>query len=610
MHVRAAGAGGGRTRRTAIAIAAGIRGWLFVGTAILAAAASGSPRLGAQDARAIPASLYAGLTWQLTGPFDGGPIASVEGVAGEPGVYVITTPSGGAWKTIDGGQTWTSIDRPSVRAGGSADPQRWIDPANARRIVRVDAPGIAVSLDAGATWTSFHHLPIAEVARLTPHEHAVESPTRRRIDGTPVTVSIADPAKPGLIFAGTKTSVYVSFDNGVEWAPLQLNMPAVAINDLDIRGNDLIAATQGRSTWTLADISPLRQIDRASASAAALLFKPVDAVLGPEASVDLDYALGASATGPVMLDVLDAAGRLIHSASSVAPDPADRWLPVALPLATTRGHHRVVWRVRFDPPPSPNHRFAQLARSLYEHLPANPDGPQVLAGSYRLRLTVAGREYFQPLVVRNQASATPASLEARRQQFDLAMKAYDAMSASHRGFLQLKRLRNQITPLLTSSDPDIAAAAADLDTRLAAIDGSDWTGLVIPDADNDASEADEDAKEGKHPDFVPPKAVPLSKDYDDPTTILGRAFANVDHAPAFAILSTALGGVVTKTDAATAPDPLANESYNRSCQQLAGVLQTWQTINAQDLPRLNGELAKRKLAALPVVSNVPAIACR
>jgi hypothetical protein len=586
-----------------------MRGWLLVGTAILAAAASGSPRLGAQNARAIPASLYAGLTWQCTGPFDGGPIASVEGVAGEPGVYVITTPSGGAWKTIDGGDSWTSIDRTSVRPVAGADPERWIDPANPRRIVRVDAPGIAVSLDAGGTWTSFHRLPIAEVTRLAPHEHPVESSTRRQIDGTPVGVSIADPARAGLIFAGTKTSVYVSFDNGVEWAPLQLNMPAVAINDLDIRGNDLIAATQGRSIWTLADISPLRQIDRASASAAALLFKPVDAVLGPEARVDLDYALGASATGPVLLDVLDAAGHLIHAASSVAPDPADRWLPVALPLATTRGHHRVVWRLRFDPPPSPNHRFAQLARALYEHLPANPDGPQVLAGSYRVRLTVGGRQYLQPLVVRNEASATPASLEARRQQFDLAMKAYDAMSASHRGFLRLKRVRSQIAPLLRSTDPDIAAAATDLDTRLAAIDGSDWTGLVIPDADNDASEADEDAKEGKHPDFVPPKAVPLSKDYDDPTTILGRAFANVDHAPAFAILSTTLGEVVTKTDAASAPDALTIETYDRSCQQLAGVLDAWRAINAQDLPRLNEALAKRMLPPVAIAANLSSISC-
>ncbi len=593
---------------------------VLVGAAVITAVASGSLRLGAQDARAIPSSLYAGLTWRCTGPFDGGPVASVEGVAGQPGVYVVTTPSGGTWKTIDGGDSWASIDRTSVArvndppAGGSltqpasGEAPRWTDPANPRRIVRTDAQGIAVSLDGGATWTVFHHLPIAEIARLAPREHPAESAASpRRVAGAPVTVSIADPVRPALIFAGTKTSVYVSFDGGAAWASLQLNLPSVGINDLDIRGNDLVAATQGRSIWTLGDISPLRQIDRASDSAAALLFKPADAVLKPGADVDLDYYLGASPVGGVTLDVLDPAGRVVHSASSAPPDATDRWLPVARPLATTVGHHRATWTLRFDPPPSPNHRFAQLARSLYENLPPDPDGPLVLAGSYRVRLTAGGREYSQPLVVRNEPAATPASLEARRQQFDLAMRTDDAMQMSHRGFLQLRRVRDRIRPLLSSPDADLVAAAADLDARLAAIDGSDWTGLVIPDADDESQEVDE--KEGKHPDFVPPKAVPLSKDYDDPTSILGRAFGNVDHAPAFAILSTTLGGVMRTTAASRAPDALAVETYDRSCQQLAGVLDAWRAINATDLPRLNGELATRTLPPVAIAASVPAVAC-
>jgi hypothetical protein len=133
---------------------------------------------------------------------------------------------------------------------------------------------------------------------------------------------------------------------------------------------------------------------------------------------------------------------------------------------------------------------------------------------------------------------------------------------------------------------------------------------VIPDADDEVNGEDE-AKEGKHPDFVPPKPVSLSKDYDDPTSILGRAFGNVDHAPAFAILGTKLGEMLTAIGAhASAPDALATGNYDTSCQQLAGVLETWRAVNAQDLPRLNAELAARKLPALPVVSAVPSIACR
>ena len=95
-----------------------------------------------------------------------------------------------------------------------------------------------------------------------------------------------------------------------------------------------------------------------------------------------------------------------------------------------------------------------------------------------------------------------------------------------------------------------------------------------------------DEKEGKHPDFVPPKPVSLSKDYDDPTSVLGRNFANVNHAPAFAILGTKLGEMLTRIGRGTdAPDALAVQNYATSCQQLAGVLDAWRAINAQDLPR-------------------------
>jgi hypothetical protein len=266
----------------------------------------------------------------------------------------------------------------------------------------------------------------------------------------------------------------------------------------------------------------------------------------------------------------------------------------------------VTWNLRVDPPPSPHHRFAQLARTLFEDTPADPDGPPVLAGTYLVRLTAGGRTYAQPLVVGSNPTMAAPALKA---QFDLAMKAYGAMQVAHRTFLQLTRVRGQLRPLLASPDGEVAAAAADLEARLVVLDGSDWTGLVIPDADDEAQEVDE--KEGKHPDFVPPKAVSLSKDYDDPTSVLGRNFANVDHAPAFAILGTKFGELLTRIGRdAAAPDTLAVESYHGACQQLLGVLDAWRTINARDLPRMNVDLAKRRLPPLPVAAGVPAIVCR
>ena len=155
------------------------------------------------------------------------------------------------------------VDRSSERRCRHVRPaslDRSRQPAPHRR---TDAQGIAVSLDGGATWMASHHLPIAEIAASSPREHPAEPAGRRQsINGTPVNVSIADPTRAGLVFAGTNDAVYVSFDDGVRWESLRLNLPSVAINDLDIRGNDLVAATQGRSIWELDDISPLRQSAR------------------------------------------------------------------------------------------------------------------------------------------------------------------------------------------------------------------------------------------------------------------------------------------------------------------------------------------------------------
>jgi hypothetical protein len=578
----------------------------LVGTLSVAAAATAPVR-----AQPVSPNLYAGLTWRCVGPFDGGPVASVTGVAGEAGVYVITTPSGGVWTTIDGGDTWASIDRRRVPAA-SPDPQRWTDPANPRRIVRTEAQGIGVSLDGGATWTASHHLPIAEVAHLAPRSAKTEAIVPpRTIAGKPVNVSIADPARAGLIFAGTNDSVYVSFDNGTRWESLRLNLPAAAINDLDIRGDNLVAATQGRSVWQLDDISPLRQLGGADASAAAILFKPADAV--PVSGANLDYYLGASSSGAVKLEILDLGGRIVHAATSAPADAADRWLPVMRPLSAAPGHHRVVWNLRLDPPPAQKHRYAHFARALFEDMPPDLDGPPVLPGSYRVRLTVAGQAYTQPLTVHNdpRVGEAPATLSAQRRQFALAMKVYDAMRIAHREFAQLARVRAQLKPLLTSTDSDVAGPAADLDARLVQLDGSDWTDLIIPDEDQEEFDPAEAEEQGiKHPDFVPPKPVSVSKDYDDPTSILGRRFANVDRAPAFATVSVALGGMLAKAaDAGAAPDATAVADYERSCRQLSGVLEAWRAVNAQDLPRANAELVTRRLPALPIARSVSTIAC-
>jgi hypothetical protein len=595
-----------------------------------------------------PGSLVAGLAWRLVGPFDGGPVDFLRGQDDVPGSYFLTTPTGGAWQTLDGGETWKNLNSPhSLDMTGAGIRVPWTDPSNPRRIAKKDESGIEISLDGGATWTSRHNLPIAEVDRIatvgddpywiaatTRSGQAVAVPSRDGITSAPpdvaafarsgphvdnraatpasingVTVNVvqADPVQPSLRFAGTNHGVSVSFDGGVSWAPLDLNLPNASVHDLAIHGHDLIAATYGWSVWVLDDITPLRQIAAMPPASAVVLFKPA-AATPSGGGARIDFYLRDQPKGEVRLDILDAAGRVVHAESSAAPPGGDPWMPAVRPLAIVPGGHRVVWDLRMDAPPSPDHRYARLAPVLATDPIADPAGPLVLPGTYQVRLIVSGLAHLQTLVVKDDAGRPPsaADVAVRRRRFDLAVKICDDLRTAHAAFLQLKSLRAQLKPLLDSPDDMLAQIVSDLDTRLADLDGSDWNGLLLPDADAEFEyfvdkDIDEDPSER-------PVPVPLTKDYDDPTMAVGRAYENVGHAPAFAIASGALSSTLTRTEAGTAA-PTAAElaGYASDHDTLTGILESWQAIKSQDVLLLNQELLKRKMRPVTIGSGATGV---
>lgn len=114
-------------------------------------------------------------------------------------------------------------------------------------------PHVLRTHDGGATWT--------EVDRGLPSEEFVS-------------VVRADPVRRGLLYAGTSEGVFVSFDDGDLWQPLQLDLPKAWVRDLLVHGDDLIAATQGRAIWIPDDVTPLRQLDAGLLAGRAHLFTP------------------------------------------------------------------------------------------------------------------------------------------------------------------------------------------------------------------------------------------------------------------------------------------------------------------------------------------------
>jgi len=228
-----------------------------------------------------------------------------------------------------------------------------------------------------------------------------------------------DPMRQGLLFAGTERGAFVSLDDGESWRPLQLDLPITSVRDFEIYDNDLIVATHGRGFWVIDDISPLRQATAAVAQSAVYLFQPaniVDVMQGgddgtplqkdepqapnPPAGAAIDYYLKSPATGSVKIEILDAKGTVVHTFTSEGPSglqhPVVRgggtipnisplWWPVATPLATSAGMHRVVWRPVADHPA----RGSDVFRVA----------PEPLVGTFTARLTADGQTLTRTFTV-------------------------------------------------------------------------------------------------------------------------------------------------------------------------------------------------------------------
>ena len=227
-----------------------------------------------------------------------------------------------------------------------------------------------------------------------------------------------DPKRRGLLFAGTELGVFVSFDDGDSWQTLQLNLPPVSVRDIEIHGGDVIVATHGRGFWVLDDIGALRQLTPETMAGPAFLFRPSDAVKIPEPSEQgtpqprdepfgenphfgavVDYYV-KSAAGPVTLEIVDAQARSVRRWSSddqpetINPDtlqiPAF-WVHPAARLSADAGLHRWYWDFRYAPdahaaPPEAGDRRRR--------------GEEAASGTYTVKLTVGGKTYTQPLVVK------------------------------------------------------------------------------------------------------------------------------------------------------------------------------------------------------------------
>ena len=373
--------------------------------------------------------------------------------------------------TNDGGKTWKNITPPEITSwnkvslidAGHFDDQTAYAAINKIRVDDMN-PYIYKTHDGGKTWE--------KIVNGLPAE--------------PVNAVREDPLCKGLLFAGTETAVYVSFNDGGLWQPLRLNMPATSIRDLVIKDNDLVIATHGRSFWILDDITSLRHLAKAKSNRQTVLFEtgfayrvrwnmntdtplPQEEPAGqnPPDGAIIDYYLKNDATSVISLEVYDAAGKLVRTyKSNDQPYPIP---PVNIPLywirpqeilSAAQGAHRFTWDMHTQPLNMPP---AYAIAAIFGQTAPNPTSPWVMPGAYTVKLTVDGKSYAQPLVIKMDPRVKTSVVELKKQ-FDLSDKCYQELKQLIEESDKLISLQTQVEKLLPNASAQLATSLKNMDT--------------------------------------------------------------------------------------------------------------------------------------------------
>ena len=380
-------------------------------------------------------------------------------VGSDDGLVHITRDGGKAWSNVTPKDLpdWSRIDLidPSPHAAGTAylaaDRSRWDD----------FHPYLYKTSDYGKTWTK-----ITSGLPDNVFTHAIREDTVRK----------------GLLFAGTETGIYVSFNDGAQWQSLQLDLPTVPVHDMTIHGNDLVIATHGRAFWSLDDITPLRQMNSEDANADTYLYKPATAYRfrggrfripggfaageNPPSGAVIDYSLKTEPKQPITLEILDSKGKVIRKYKSKGEKPAEPSPQASFfrggmaNLPAKAGLNRFEWDLRYEPPSVVPGAVSWGGR---------PIGPLAVPGDYQVKLTVAGKSYTAPLKL-EEDPRIQVSAEDLQKQLDFSLQIRGRITEAHDAVNQIRDIHGQLTALEKRLADDkktkaTADAARDLDKK-------------------------------------------------------------------------------------------------------------------------------------------------
>ncbi|MGB6715898.1 MAG: hypothetical protein WBE47_02990 [Candidatus Acidiferrales bacterium] len=492
-------------------------------------------------------------------------------------VMWVGTTNGLVQLTRDGGAAWQNVSPPDL---GDRSQLSIIDASPfdlATAYAAVDGfqdlhPHFYRTHDYGKTWQEINNgFPASGIARV------IREDTERK----------------GLLYAGTETGAFVSFDDGDHWQSLQLNLPTTSVRDLIVHGDDLAVATYGRSLWILDNVTPLRQASAQVASVDAYFYRPETAIrtiwnddqdtpLPPEVPTGenppdgafLDYYLKSAPQGDITMSIYDSQGNFIRKYSSAPqsnqhePDAVpEYWFAPPTVLPKQAGMNRFVWNLRYPDPDALSYGTFGGRGGLEKYVqfygtqdvapgmtPRNqPLGAQVVPGDYQIVLTVDGQAYRQTLHVVKDPRV-PASQYDYVEQFNLVRQMTEGMGSSYAAYNALVPLSDVLDDRLKSLQSNKQAkdafdAATAFQKKLDAVQGGGYTSIGFGIANSTLTQMVYAANMG-------------------------------DGAPAQSVQADSAG----------------------MCAALSKAFADWQKLSTTDLPALNTLLQKYNLATLPEVN--------
>jgi photosystem II stability/assembly factor-like uncharacterized protein len=380
-----------------------------------------------------------------------------------------------------------------------------------------------------------------------------------------------DPARKGLLYAGTETGVWVSFNDGANWQSLQTNLPTTPIHDLIIHNDDLIVATHGRSFWILDDITPLRQLSPSISGEPAHLFAPGSVIrsrLGhrerrrsamaenPPQGAAVYYWLKEKPKEAIKLEILDEQGKTLRWLSSTFKKEAEEPKefdedqdPDITHIPAEAGLNLFVWDLRGQLP-------MNIHGAIYDN--GKPTGPLLLPGKYKIRLTAGGKTYTTPIEIKMDPRIK-TSPEDLRKQYEFMSRLRDREDEMNKAILGIRDLNSQLQALekrLGSSKETKAVAehAAELRKKIKAVEEE----LIQVNATAQEDEANYPVK-------------------------LNSKFGY-------------LSGVTDSAD--TAPTRAEEQVFAELDKQLSAQLDKWHEVVSKDLAELNDSMRKQDIAVV------------